>query len=627
MIFNKKRDLLSLILFLISFCIIFGFAINGVDSHHEGIVLKNALDVATGKILYRDSFTQYGCMQVWLNAILLNVFGKKLVVLEISAALFYACSILLIYLFISEFIPQFLGFIFILVYLATLEFYCWEFQPWSNIYANTFALLAVLFFLRWFFCSTGKKKCLNAACCASFIFMAFWTKMPIGVVLYMALGLSLFFCICLFHGGEGRFDKIDLLFFFIVTLVEHIIVIAFFMLNDSWYELKHQVFFNAVDFVKNSQNNSTEDLISFIFIRLFYPGWFPYYNADVYLFLIPVVCISCFVGMIVLRITTRNLNKKNQKLFFICIFALALWSEYYPVPDMRHKTWGGVLMFPCACCILYNFVIYICKVVSSIMCSDRFVKVSRLFPFVFFILAVFSLICCTPLVRKIVILLAEKLVVHRALNRPYWMTLLFSRSVRLGVCFFVASLFSFLVFLVAKKKLLGHENIRCVLSFLMTFLAVGLIYKDIIVNNYKEAVNGISTHKVKYSGAYSSILDGMLMTEEEALFYSNTEAILACIKSVRPEACFYNYTDLNMLSCYEGFVSDGSFYSCYGNSYRVSDIIAKNESVIIVSDKEFDIPGYNKYACVNYNVDDLSIRCAGPLNFYVKNESVFYDNL
>jgi len=38
------------------------------DPHHDGLVLKNALDVAHGLTLYRQSFNQYGPLFVFTDA-------------------------------------------------------------------------------------------------------------------------------------------------------------------------------------------------------------------------------------------------------------------------------------------------------------------------------------------------------------------------------------------------------------------------------------------------------------------------------------------------------------------------------------------------------------------------------
>ena len=39
----------------------------GVDPHHDGIMLKPALDVLSGQVLFRDTFTQYGALTTYLQ--------------------------------------------------------------------------------------------------------------------------------------------------------------------------------------------------------------------------------------------------------------------------------------------------------------------------------------------------------------------------------------------------------------------------------------------------------------------------------------------------------------------------------------------------------------------------------
>src|SRR5436309_682817 len=48
--------------FAVSLAAFWPFARIGIDSHHDSIMLKPALDVLSGQALFRQSFTQYGAL-------------------------------------------------------------------------------------------------------------------------------------------------------------------------------------------------------------------------------------------------------------------------------------------------------------------------------------------------------------------------------------------------------------------------------------------------------------------------------------------------------------------------------------------------------------------------------------
>ena len=51
------------------------FAPLGVDAHHDGLMLKTAMDVQAGQRLFRDTFTQYGPLTTWIHAGALALWG------------------------------------------------------------------------------------------------------------------------------------------------------------------------------------------------------------------------------------------------------------------------------------------------------------------------------------------------------------------------------------------------------------------------------------------------------------------------------------------------------------------------------------------------------------------------
>src|SRR4051812_26601218 len=68
----------------------------GVDPHHDGIMLKPALDVLSGQVLFRDSFMQYGALTCYLQALALW-FSPTLLSIRLLAAAAYVVTLLFLY--------------------------------------------------------------------------------------------------------------------------------------------------------------------------------------------------------------------------------------------------------------------------------------------------------------------------------------------------------------------------------------------------------------------------------------------------------------------------------------------------------------------------------------------------
>ena len=65
---KKIVILSSIFLFFLTLFITSYFARQGIDAHHDGIMFKTALDVASGKTLYTQTYNHYGPISAYLQA-------------------------------------------------------------------------------------------------------------------------------------------------------------------------------------------------------------------------------------------------------------------------------------------------------------------------------------------------------------------------------------------------------------------------------------------------------------------------------------------------------------------------------------------------------------------------------
>ena len=94
---NKKADVCFCTLTaILTFAVTLYFGLYGCDPHHDGVMFEAALKVAHGAVLFRDTFTQYGALAVWYDALFIKLFGDSMASIQIAAAAGMAgCGVLL----------------------------------------------------------------------------------------------------------------------------------------------------------------------------------------------------------------------------------------------------------------------------------------------------------------------------------------------------------------------------------------------------------------------------------------------------------------------------------------------------------------------------------------------------
>ena len=85
----KKNRIFSGAVFVVTVLWFAVFAASRIDLHHDAVMLKPAIDVAAGKVIFRDTFCQYGALAVWLQALAVKIFGGELIVIQLLTVLFY----------------------------------------------------------------------------------------------------------------------------------------------------------------------------------------------------------------------------------------------------------------------------------------------------------------------------------------------------------------------------------------------------------------------------------------------------------------------------------------------------------------------------------------------------------
>jgi hypothetical protein len=165
------------LLFVLTLTVASIFLALDVDPHHQGIMLKPAIDVAHGQMLFRDTFFQYGALTTLFQAWALRIFGDYLIVIQIETAVFYGLISLCLYYLWLNILPRWLTTISVLIWLFIAPYFIYTFIPWSSVPALFFQLFSLLLI----FHALRKQSRLMLILAGGVAVLAFWCRQTVGV--------------------------------------------------------------------------------------------------------------------------------------------------------------------------------------------------------------------------------------------------------------------------------------------------------------------------------------------------------------------------------------------------------------------------------------------------------------
>ena len=333
---NSKFEtvLIPFIIFLLTLLISGYFSTLEVDPHHDGILLKPAFDLINGKILFKDTFTQYGALTTIIQAQALKIFGSYLITIKLLTAFFYALISVLLYLIYRKIMPQAVLFTSLIIWLLMAPYYSSIFLPWSSVYALFFQLASLYIFGR---CleNYSTKKLLLASVFSSLVF---WCKQTVGV--FTILGLLSSFIYLFVNKIITRKTFIKLGVYLLgVNLIVGLLFILYFLSNQS-----------LVDWYKQSMQ------LAFLWGRIFGGGFNPLKILKA-LFPTSLSPVSVWVLIPISAILMQISDHKNKLISLIVFLGLASWLQYYPLSDPRHSYWAVTPIFP----LFALFILKICQ--------------------------------------------------------------------------------------------------------------------------------------------------------------------------------------------------------------------------------------------------------------------------
>lgn len=181
---TKRDTLIACVLSLTLAVVLVPYAITGVDMHHDGIMLKPALDVVSGQVLFRDTFMQYGALTCYLEVVALE-FLPRLIAIKLLVVGVYALSLFFFYGSWREILPRALAVCASGMFILFIPHYekgwlgdYWIFPIWSSAFAMLFQSLVLYALFRVIKNEEPLKwaTVLGVACAC-----VWWCRQPVGI--------------------------------------------------------------------------------------------------------------------------------------------------------------------------------------------------------------------------------------------------------------------------------------------------------------------------------------------------------------------------------------------------------------------------------------------------------------
>lgn len=321
------------VVFIVSFLFILLFSFIEMSTLEDSIWLKPAIDIAQGRILFRETFTPYGMVAPFLQSFSVKLFGQYLYVLRAQTALFYALTISVLAIVWSHFMSWGLVFASLLLWFALSPFYTVPLLPWSSVYALFFqslSLLTLLFLIR------GKNRWYGFAAGAC-IALTFLSRQPVGVFMFGAV--LAYYAIMFFYSGKKAKELKELFFVTAGFLLAFIPFIVYLFINQAVIDWWIQSFIFAQKYASVIRGISVDQVLKSLFIARYIKNHT--FHLNIIWLLIPLSSVYMTVKSLYALHKARDVSLKNKTLLMSGLICLASWMQYYPAVDPIHFFWAA----------------------------------------------------------------------------------------------------------------------------------------------------------------------------------------------------------------------------------------------------------------------------------------------
>jgi hypothetical protein len=319
--------------FIIVFFPTYYFAHFGVDTLHDGLVLKAPLDVLKGKVLYKDVYFHFGFLANFISMFFLKIFGPKLLSLRLGTSIIYGLTALVIYQIGTRFYKSWIAFLSIIVWLSLAPYFSNIFHSWPSVYSNLFYAVNILLIIMTIDVKKNKKRIYSdkkIILLGAVSAISFWIKQPYLIIFIMDIGLFITLYLIKAVDRISFVRALKTLMFGFSTVSA--VILVYLIKVGSFIDWIKQDFIFAYIWVRivGSVDQSVSRL-SFVI------------EKPIYLF-IPIGLILYFIQTID-GIKTKK-TRLNILKFSVSFASLASIFLYYPYGGSRHLFWAIMAVFP-----------------------------------------------------------------------------------------------------------------------------------------------------------------------------------------------------------------------------------------------------------------------------------------
>ena len=308
------------------------FALVRIDLHHDAVMLKPAIDVAAGKVIFRDTFCQYGALAVWIQALAVKIFGGEIAVIQLLTVLFYGGCAVVCDMVYRRFLTLPFRLLNLVMFWGMAPFYMVPMHPWSSVYALFFMLLNMECLLR--FTDDGGRCSPYLA--GGFAGLAFLARHPCGLIFLPGLAvLTVMAC-----RDRSKWRAVGA---YVSGFAAVLAIFALYLtLVGAWSDYLRQCFGYVFGFAVERGGNLDWGEIAKRFFPLNEVMWI----IDTVYSVLPLLCIG-WAWWVLRRIAVYTPAEMKPRLQYLLLAlgGLMSWHQYYPVPCLRHLYWAAIPMF------------------------------------------------------------------------------------------------------------------------------------------------------------------------------------------------------------------------------------------------------------------------------------------
>ncbi len=351
-----------------TFLVSYLFALRGVDPHHQGFLLKSAVDVSRGLALYKDTFTQYGSLSIYLLVPAIRLLGESVLAINAAACAAYALCGMLLYAIVQRYTNRLVAVFCPLLAIGMAAFYFWNFHPWPSVFALLFSLIATYCMVRYIeaasshetaglgesstetYRGTGTGGGLWLLLCGVATGAMFWCRQPQGLSVLAGVCMLVGMYFVGFFSSRKAFCK-AMGWFLLGNLLVHIVLVLVLIFQGALQDWWIQCIQNALTFAAEPTAETAAARPDSIWKILFVgvnenPRYDFIWRVLTYGSLVYFLALA---GKAIHR-AVRSHGKETPDtatmgILAVAAFALFNWPHYFPTLCYRHVFWSDYPMF------------------------------------------------------------------------------------------------------------------------------------------------------------------------------------------------------------------------------------------------------------------------------------------